>query len=120
MNQRSLHFMAGLHVIGGHGPRNVQIKAKVGYGRLIPCTKAASVAQSLKNNMQGGLQCRYNNICDVQVEISGKPTNIFFPVRLNTRTCYVSYFHTNKLQKNGRMKKLLLYCNYFVRIIMVI
>lgn len=79
MNQRSLHFMAGLHVIGGHGPRNVQIKANVGYGRLIPCTKAASVAQSLKNNMQGGLQCRYNNICDVQVEISGKPTNIFFP-----------------------------------------
>ncbi|XP_052700846.1 sushi, von Willebrand factor type A, EGF and pentraxin domain-containing protein 1-like isoform X1 [Crassostrea angulata] len=54
----------------GHGPRNVQIKANVGYGRLIPCTKAASVAQSLKNNMQGGLQCRYNNICDVQVEIS--------------------------------------------------
>lgn len=95
MNQRSLHFMAGLHVIGGHGPRNVQIKANVGYGRLIPCTKAASVAQSIKNNMQGGLQCRYNNICDVQVEISGKPTNIFFPVRLKTRTCYVSYFHTN-------------------------
>lgn len=95
--------MAGLHVVGGRGPGNVQIKANVGYGRLIPCTKAASVVQSLKNNMQGGLQCRYNNICDVQVEISGKPLTFSFnSFKYKDFLCFLFFLIR---YKNGQMKK---------------
>lgn len=89
--------MVGLYVIGGYGLRNVQIKVNVGYGCFIFCMKVVFVVQFLKNNMQGGLQCRYNNICDVQVEIFGKLINIFFLVCLNMRICYVLYFYINQV-----------------------
>ncbi|XP_048737006.2 sushi, von Willebrand factor type A, EGF and pentraxin domain-containing protein 1-like isoform X2 [Ostrea edulis] len=55
----------------GYGPQRMVLTTQVSYSQSVPCNQAASVSQSLKNNMQGGLRCALNNICDVQVDILG-------------------------------------------------
>ncbi|XP_061173453.1 sushi, von Willebrand factor type A, EGF and pentraxin domain-containing protein 1-like [Saccostrea echinata] len=55
----------------GYGPQKIIVTSKVSYHQILPCDESATVSQALKNNLQSGLQCVLNNICDVQVDILG-------------------------------------------------